>query len=407
MKKSIKLSIIVAACFVALSSLIYSGIAIPNLQIMSQDEIIIESDTEHSDDATFPFHFTTNAKDILPTCEKDMGCIVNSLKYVSKYENQETVIETFSEITDLFLKTGKNCHGSGHPLGMFLYDYTGNLSQALLLADTYCGGSLYHGIMQEYFKTNLFSDGDTPTHIVAVNVCDELFSVSSSLPRFECAHGVGHGLVIVYDYDYLSAVKKCEEFDDGLAQRSCIEGSTMEYDNNGIKAEGESNPEDDIFFPCSKLEEKHAEPCYNYHGGYILKNVDRSAEGAFKQCEKIKNEKHVRHCYYGIGLWESHTLTEKLEMILTLCQKGNLNYQSDCFSGAANIVTDQTEINQGLKLCKILPDMFKLDCYNTVGKWIHLIHITQEEIENACSQLKNAEYYQTCIEANPEEIGQL
>jgi len=404
MKKSIKLTIITTACIVALSSLIYSGIAIPNLQIMSQDEILSEPNEDRSVHL-FSTHFATNAKEILPTCGKDVGCIVNSLHYVSKYKNQAFVLETFSEITDSLLKAGLNCHGIAHPLGSFLYDYTGNLSQALLYADLKCGGSLYHGIMQGYFKTNLLSDADTPTYIVASNVCDELFSVSSSVTRFECAHGVGHGLVIAFDYDYLEAVKRCEEFEDGLAQRSCVEGSTMENDNEHTKIHGESHPEDDIFFPCSKLEEKHAEPCYNYHGGYILKHVDRSAEEAFKQCEKIKNKKHVRHCYYGIGLWESHKLTGKLESILTLCQKGNQKYQSDCFSGAANIVTDQSGINQGLKLCKILPDMFKLNCYNTVGKWIHLIHVTQKEIENACSQLKDAEYYQTCIEANPEELG--
>jgi len=406
MKKSIKLSIIAAACFVALSSLIYSGIVIPNLQIMSQDEIVIDSDTEHSDGA-FPFHFTTNAKDILPTCGRDSGCIVNSLKYVSKNKNQKIVLETFSEISDSLLKAGHNCHGIGHPLGVFLYDYTGNLSQALLLADTNCGGSLYHGVMQGYFKTKLLSEGDTPTHIVAVNVCDELFSVSSSLPRFECAHGVGHGLVIAFDYEYLEAVKRCEEFEDGLEQRSCVEGSTMENDQEYFRNESGTFLENNVFFPCDMLNDELAESCYNYHGGYILDRVNGSVDEAFKQCDKNKKENHVRHCYYGIGLWRSHLLTEKLEEIVSVCQSGNQKYQSDCFSGAANIVTDQSGINQGLKLCKILPDIFKLDCYNTVGKWIHLIHVTQKEIENVCSQLKDAEYYQVCIKANPEEIGQL
>jgi len=406
MKKSIKLTIITTACFVALSSLIYSGITLPNLQIMSQDEILSEPNEDRSVHL-FSTHFATTAKEILPTCGRDTGCIVNSLQYVTKIGNQELVIETFSEVTDSLLKAGNKCHSIGHPLGKFLYDYTGNLSQALLLANTYCGGALYHGVMQGYFKTNLLSDADTPTYIVASNVCDELFSVSSSVTRFECAHGVGHGLVIAFDYDYLEAVKRCEEFEDKLSQRSCVEGSTMQNDHEYFKNKSGTFLENNVFFPCDKLKEGFAESCYNYHGGYILDRANGSVDDAFKLCDKNKKENHVRHCYYGIGLWRSHILTEKLEEIVSVCQSGNQKYQSDCFSGAANIVTDQTGINQGLKLCKILPDMFKLDCYNTVGKWIHLIHITQEEIENACSQLKNAEYYQTCIEANPEEIGQL
>ena len=406
MKKSIKLSIIATACFVALSLLIYSGIVMPNLQIMSQDEIVIEPDTEHSDGA-FPFNFTPNAKDILTTCGKDYDCIVDSLKYVSKNENQALVLETYSDIINAFKQTGDVCHGFGHQIGMFLYSYTGNLHQVLQLIDRTCGGSIYHGVMQEYFKTNLHSYGDTLMYIVASNACDEIVDVSYSQIRSECVHGMGHGLVIANNYDFLTAIKKCGEFEDGLAQRSCVEGASMENVMAYSRNKGGTFDEHDVLFPCSVLDERYAEVCYHYHSGYILKKVNQSVEDAFKQCNKHQNENHVRHCYYGIGIMKAFHNHDKLENIISACQNGNLNYQSDCFAGAIYNIADHKGINQGFELCNLLPNMFKMDCYKNLGKWIHTIYFTEGEIENVCSQLKDAEYYQVCINANPEELGQL
>jgi len=88
-----------------------------------------------------------------------------------------------------------------------------------------------------------------------------------------------------------------------------------------------------------------------------------------------------------------------------MCQKGNLNYQNYCFAGAAYAIADQINVNQSFELCKLSPEIFQFDCYNTLGKEIHTIYFTDEEIENACSQVKNTEYYQVCINANPEELG--
>jgi len=398
-----KFIIIVLASAVVLSSMIFFGVSSPDLQLMVNDKIFTSQTDNSNDFVSVPF--SPEAKRILDNCKENHSCLFDSLNELAQTEDQKIVFRTYLDISNAVSQTEHGCHFYGHDLGNFLYSYTGNLSKSLLVTDSSCGGAMFHGIMQEYFRTNELSNSIDSTAQLSKEKCNELFSDIFSQNRFECAHGQGHGLVIGYNYDYLSAVKKCDEFEDRFAQRSCVEGATMEYDDQSRKIHSEFNTEDDIFFPCSKLDEIVAEPCYNYHGGYILKNVGGYVVKAFKQCEKIENEKLVRHCYYGIGLWRGFSFTGELERILVLCQKGNLNYQKDCFSGAVNIVTDQTGIDQGFKLCKILPDNYKLDCYNIVGKWIHTIHITEDEIANYCSQLKNAGHYQVCVNANPEEIG--
>jgi len=397
MKKGIKLTIIAAAC------LVVAGIVIPNLQIMSQDKILTESHTEHSDDVN-SFLFTPNPKEILPTCGRDKGCLVNSLEYISKNEDQSLVLETFSEITDSLKKAERNCHGIGHPLGRFLYDYTGNLSQALLIADRTCGGSIYHGIMQKYFKTMSLTDDGTSAFNIASNVCNELFDVSYTQMRRECTHGIGHGLVIANNFDGLTAMKKCGDFEDGFAQRSCIEGASMEHVAAASSKKGVFD-KNDLLFPCRVLDDKNEGACYTYHAGYILKKVNKSVYDALIECEKDPNENHVRYCYYGIGATQGTIFKNKLENIVSICQQGNIKYQPYCIEGAVFRLVDEFGINQGSDLCNVTPKMFKNYCYEYLGKWIHTIYFTEKQIENACSQLKDAEYYQTCIEANPEELG--
>jgi len=179
-------------------------------------------------------------------------------------------LRTFLDITTILKQREQLCHVIGHHLGVFLYNYTDNLVEALSLIDRTCGGSFYHGIMQGYFTTKSLSDNGTPSNIVASEACDELHDVSFSQIRTECAHGVGHGLVIAYNYDVLTAFEGCGVFEDGLAWRHCMGGVGMQ--NAGIYSapEGAALDEDDLLFPCSILDEESAIPCLQWHTYYVV-----------------------------------------------------------------------------------------------------------------------------------------
>jgi len=88
---------------------------------------------------------------ILSTCGIDNYCIWLSLTSLSKTEDRETVLITYSGI--MKARQDSICHLLGHKLGWFIYDYTEDLAEALSLIDRTCGGSIYHGVMQSYFST--------------------------------------------------------------------------------------------------------------------------------------------------------------------------------------------------------------------------------------------------------------
>jgi len=401
MRKLIKLSIIALAIVATLSSSIYFGFATaPNVQMMSYKMAFSDLPMNNRIDLSIPM--TPITKSLLSDCERDSSCITPTLWNLAKSENQQTVLNTFSEIIQISNISGKACHRYGHDLGNFLYSYTGNLNQAILQVDMTCGGAFFHGIMQEHFRTKSQLGYGDSAFVEASNVCNNLSDVSYSLIRSECIHGIGHGLLIANHFDFFVTVKKCEKFEDLFDQRLCIEGASMENAHAFSMGKGTFD-ENNILFPCSELDDRYAGDCYTYHSIYILKKVNEWAEDAFKQCDKHQKENHIRHCYYGIGIMQAIDFQNRLKVLVNQCEKGNINYQTYCFAGAAYHIVDEVGMDQGFEFCNNIPSKFKMNCYETLGKWIQAAYFSKEEIENACSSNENSKYYQACIKANPED----
>jgi len=399
-----KFIIIAITSVIVISSIFYGFTIESNSKILEKTEKIVEVPKDNPSDI-ITSSMSPLAKNILNDCESVPSCIVSVMWDLSKKENKQVVLETFLEIIHNIKQEAKYCHLYGHSFGSFLYSYTGNLTQAILFTDRTCGGSLYHGIMQENFRAKSLSENSASTFDAARDLCNEISDVSYSQIRSECLHGIGHGLVIANDFDAFAAMKKCEEIEDEFGQRACTEGASME-NALAFRFDKGTFDENDVLFPCSVLDDTYEEACYTYHSIYILKKFPTVKE-AFNQCEKHQNEEHVKYCFYGIGAIKANRLYENIENIVSACQKGNINYQTYCFAGAAYELADQIGIENSFELCNYIEDKFKMDCYETVGKWIHTIHFIEKEIEEYCSQLKNLKYYQVCMDANPEEIGRV
>ena len=89
---------------------------------------------------------------IIKNCTNEMRCTVNAMKSIAENENEENVISTFKELVTLY-DQNLPCHETGHHLGMWLNGYLDDVDKALQLAQQQCGGSIYHGIIQNFILT--------------------------------------------------------------------------------------------------------------------------------------------------------------------------------------------------------------------------------------------------------------
>jgi len=339
---------------------------------------------------------------IVIKCKNKIDCVIDSIKKVAEKEKKFITLRTYGNIIGWYEESLGYCHGLGHHLGMFLYDYTGNLPEALFYADQRCGLSQIHGLVQKFVQKESTNTG--PKKIDIEKVCPEIFDNTYSLDRWACLHGMGHGLTKSFNYDVFSAVIRCEELDLGWEEVSCAKGLFMENVGEFLRSEGGTFDEADIFFPCNKVDSKYSPACYHYHTSYIRSQPDYTVEGAFKTCDTIEPKDLVKYCYYGMGRLNAGNSLDDYQRALNFCDKGDDDYQQYCFTGSLSSLVSNRGTDQGFEYCKFLPNEFKKDCYDVMGKWIIMFYSSDQERKTQCSKAENLEFSKVCIDASLDDI---
>jgi len=344
------------------------------------------------------------SEQIFDSCEYDMHCVVELLTGVSKNEKKENTMATFVELMSLYheKKINSSCHKVSHHLGMWLYGYTQNLEESIQYADPFsCAGGIYHGIFENYFTIHQF-EGAEPDKVPIKQLCNSLDSAYYSFDMAQCFHGVGHGLLILYDYDLFNAVQRCEDFDSNEKQNSCANGVFMQNVVKNFETGKGVFDEDDILFPCNEVVSRFQQACYIWQGSYILNQREYEVYSSFDECDKI-NQEFIKYCYYGIGGDLETDANRKMELALLFCEAGKLSsYHEYCFRGMV-MNTSMVYLSNGFSFCPLVPEQFKEECYDGLGFWINLRHENEEEKEQNCSRAENTKYFEICM--NPKSGG--
>jgi len=336
------------------------------------------------------------SEQIFNSCEYDMHCTVELLSDISREKEKPIVMTTFVELLSLYHEKQVNarCHSIAHHLGEWAYGYTKNLEESFQYADPLsCGGGIYHGIFENYFSVLNF-EGVVPDQVEVKNLCSKLEENFYSLDMTHCLHGLGHGLLLLYDYDVFNAVQRCEDFNTNQEQNSCANGVFMQNVLKNYETGEGKFDKNDILFPCNEIITRFAPSCYIWQGAYILKQRDFEVYSSFRECDKIKQD-FIKYCYYGIGAELETDAAGKMELALRYCQAGNLSYHKFCFRGMA-MKTSFVYLDNGFGFCGLIPEQFKEDCYDGLGYWIKIRHENIEEREKECSRAENT-YFEVCM----------
>ena len=373
-----------------------------NQENLSSEEqmTLIEAPPAESTDAIVRSIKTDNpeANKILSECGTDGHCAVEALRELADVEQEKSVLQTLSDITSAYAEVGYYCHGPAHHLGMFLYETTQNLTKTLeFAAKRDCGGAMYHGGIENYFLSEMILNKGDADEIEFTHICVTLADDAKKMKRVECAHGIGHGLAKVYDYDVFSGVKRCDELSDPTERRICYEGLFMANVVAYTEIGGGTFDKDDLFYPCNKLDDKYAGACFYYHASYILDK--RTTKAAFEECDKVKPEVSLIFCYMGLGRQTSPSFFDNIQGIVQICEEGIPEYQRYCYQGALIVIADHRGFEDSFEACKVFPELFKMDCYTLLGDWIRIETPLKEDREKGCSNAENSKYFEVCVNA--------
>jgi len=345
------------------------------------------------------------AQNILDECKTDMHCAVDSLNKLHKVNNEQVLV-VFSELIEKYDQSEYPCHETSHHLGMWLVGHT-SLEKSLEIAKQMCGGGIFHGIFQNYLALENFHN-QTPEQI-DIDLCPKDEN-PYSIFRWQCLHGIGHGLTVLYDYDVVSAVQRCDEFATGFEQISCSKGVFMENVGQFFEYKQGNFDESDIYYPCNKTEIKYAPSCYHYQSSMILLKNEFDVEKSFEDCKRIIPEEISDYCIHGIGRQLSDQMRGSVARAQILCQADEQIKEntSMCLRGMVmTLINRNSDMSKGFEFCNIIDNDYKKDCYDALGKWSLMIRQEHNNRKNECGKSENDFYEDICMNASLDDINLL
>jgi hypothetical protein len=322
---------------------------------------------------------------------------MESLQELSKNEDRRVILQTFTDVVSYYENNMTYCHDVGHHLAVFLYAYFRDLNQTLLHADEkWCGGGVYHGIIETHFATEKAIGKTNAADIDVKSICPSDPENPYTLARAECLHGIGHGVEVAHDYDVFAAVDSCKELDLHWERNRCYHGAFMENLLYHRDTQAGVFDDNDILFPCNVVDQEAAPACYSYHASYIL-GKKRSFSEAFEECDKITPEEFVKYCYAGLGRSRATTAIGDMEKAHRYCRNGLPEYQTYCYRSIAGALAKHKSVDMAFDFCKFLPSRFKAECYDAVGVYVGLLHTQEERRTEECSKAESSEYFDICM----------
>lgn len=306
-------------------------------------------------------------------------------------------------------------HVYTHVVGIRAWKPGDDVSEVYASCNGLFQSGCYHGVIQAYL-TDTTSGGADSTRVA--EFCDLIATRSPGRwLRFQCVHGLGHGLEMVNNYELPTALAQCDWLKDSWDKSGCYGGAFMEsavasapgghhtasrvigdaappgtegagaHDHGshdaGPPAFAMRDPNDNLY-PCTAVGPRYWPSCYQLQGGIILERVGYDWARAAAECDRAPAD--VRHhCYLSLGTNASGISVQDIEKSIRWCSNGDPGFQPWCFVGATKNFIDVTaRPADGIRFCEAVPEgKNRRQCWVAVGEqiWVQNPEITARDTE--------------------------
>jgi hypothetical protein len=267
----------------------------------------------------------------------------------------------------------------------------------------------YHGVIQAYFED------DRAVDTLSVNrLCGPFSSPSASQwLRFQCVHGMGHGLTMFYGHDLPRALTGCDLLRAQWDRESCYGGAFMEnivnatgphhaahalHSHAGMQAAASFKALDraDLQYPCSIMAPRYLVACYNMQPSVMLYFTHGDISAAARDC--LGAPPALRPvCYQGLGREISGYSRQDRAVAIRMCGFAGTEYRPWCHVGVVKNFIDLTaRFEDGMTYCRAVSGSANLrECYRAVGEEIGTLRQDMGQREAACAEAPEA-YRSAC-----------
>ncbi|MGH2398159.1 MAG: hypothetical protein ACRDFW_14545, partial [bacterium] len=246
----------------------------------------------------------------------------------------------FLEVTYTF------CHGQAHEFGQALFARLKEIGPALRECKSRCTSGCMHGVLMEVFAgKRLGSVGDkSERHVKFDDVVAQMTQLcggpemSSLHEPGNCAHGVGHALMVVTGDDVEKSLEGCSAFGQAAMEYYCATGIFMEHLMTGRRADPRL---DLLHFPCDTFTRFPA-ACYRYKASEMLRAFGGDTGRVAAECLRLPPRLRLG-CFHGLGNATSRLISNNPGALAQVCRHGNPADQAICIEGAIEKLADFDE----------------------------------------------------------------
>ena len=321
--------------------------------------------------------------------ERKIDCYSKTLDSLASNGEVRVAMSTLARLGVLDVDAKREGHVYAHGIGIAAGKRGGDVATTFAMCDESNQSGCYHGVIQAYF------DRMATIGPAEVNSLCETFRgpQADRWLRFQCVHGTGHGLEMIYDHDLPKALAGCDLLNDDWDRRSCYGGAFMEnivnatmpnhpahglghhaampmegMDHGSMERFKAIDPKDPLY-PCTIMADRYLVACYEMQTSIMLNLNHGDMAATARTCDTAPgNMKYV--CYQSLGRDISSYSLQNHGVAIRMCSLGNVKYQPWCYVGLVkNFIDLNAKASDGLTLCRELKtDSNKMKCYQAVGE---------------------------------------
>lgn len=308
----------------------------PETHSLHQTEMATEMDTDQANDSDPGQKTVPDEKTLRQFSDDYFSADTQKRAIFDKYLGELGA----DAMLDFLESTYPQCHGESHELGQSIFAKYKKIGAALGQCKARCTTGCMHGVLVEAFREYTFED---ITGQLAGFCKDDM---TAMYKPGNCAHGTGHALIMVTNYNIAEAIKGCSTFLDPAMQYYCASGVFMEYLQERKHSTTDPQQPESLHFPCDTYTQFPA-ACYRYKTLEILEAFEGDTEEAFEddmeevaeECLALPRERRLG-CFHGLGWAYIEDIGDDPALLSEVCRYGTSDDQTVCIEGAIEKLSD-------------------------------------------------------------------
>ena len=393
----------------------------------------------------------------LEACEGESGdarqdCYQTRLLAELEQAGIRPALDMLADIAAADRDVERDAHVYTHAIGIEAYDPARPVGEVFAECTELFQSGCYHGVIQAHFVAR-----GAVTEESVRELCESFKQPGADrFLLFQCLHGMGHGLLMIYEHHLPRALEDCDLLEDHWDRESCYGGAFMENvvaatsphhaatelaegdhaghrtDAGAGRAAGGAGAEDhgatgapargagghehgamtfavadlepfeplregDRHYPCSILERRYLTACYMMQTSVMLWFNGNDVGEAAEDCAEAP-ESWRKTCFQSLGRDVSAKTLQDPDDALSECGKAPEEYRDWCYVGLVKNMVDLTAtFEEGFAFCRRVDERYKPRCHEAMGEEIGILRATEAQKREECSASESFQLEQRCL----------